>query len=161
MLIYQVVDRAYALVQENKLLVRVLTFERRRKMTNAEKYIGDEDIIDQFIYELSNYMFEKLGWYEGDVYNLKKTIECFFKSNIKLQLTEDERVILRNIKNNDFGKYIGRGDSSRENTPVYYNLYLRGDDESKAYAIGTIYNHLFQFIKDGEEYPIEELLKGE
>lgn len=83
--------------------------------------------------------------------NTAKHFQCNYmgyEEKVKHTLTEDERVILRNIKNNDFGKYIGRGDTSRENTPVYYNLYLRGDDESKAYAIGTIYNHLFKFIKE-------------
>ena len=73
--------------------------------------------------------------------------DLYYEEKRFFELTEDERVILRNIRNADYGNYIGRGDSLRENTPINYNLYLRGNDESKAYAIGTIYNHLFQFIK--------------
>lgn len=110
-------------------------------MTNAEKYIGDEDLIDTFIDDLSNYMFEKLGWYEGDIYNLKKTIECFFKSNIKPTLTEDERVILRNIK----GKYttLYRNDSG------YLILQENSANEiGECFVSFNEYNHLFQFIKE-------------
>lgn len=105
-------------------------------MTNAEKYLKD-GVKEQLIKELSIYGGE---------------LDEFFEEQVKPKLTEDERVILRNIKNDDYGKYIGRGGS------LSFKLYLRGNDESRAYAIGTLYNHLFQFIKNGEEYEIKELL---
>ena len=110
-------------------------------MTNAEKYLKDnvnvEELRDEFV-----------KFYHNEIYVLELAFTKFFEAKDKPQLTEDERVILKNIRNDEFGKYIGRGDSSRENTPTCYNLYLRGADESKAYAIGTIYSHLFQFIKE-------------
>lgn len=114
-------------------------------MTNAEKYLKD-GISDTEIWQA----------YVEHCQIHKRVVDSthFFKFfeeeaiTLKPTLTEDERVILRNIRNDAFGKYIGRGDGIRENTPTYYNLYLRGDGETKAYAIGTIYNHLFQFIKE-------------
>lgn len=115
-------------------------------MTNAELYIGDEDLIDQFIDEFNKFAC-KQDW-DLEHHYLKERLAEFFKQDRTPTLTEDERVILRNIRNDEFCKCIGRGDSLRENTPTNYNLYLRGNDESKAYAIGTIYNHLFQFIKE-------------
>lgn len=113
-------------------------------MTNAEVYIGDEDLIDQFIDEFNEFVIKN----SKNATPLRELIEQFFKQERKPTLTEDERVILRNIKNDNYGKYIGRGDSSKVNTPALWTLYLRGDDESKAYSIGTMFNHLFQFIKE-------------
>lgn len=59
MLIYQVVERAYALVQGNKPLVRVLTIERRIEMTEKEANIiinkeHDKDLLKQEYYTFIN-----------------------------------------------------------------------------------------------------------
>lgn len=64
----------------------------------------------------------------------------------KLHLTEDERVILRNIKNEEYNGIIGREDNE---TYQVGKLYLRNKySGAKAFAFSTLYNHLFQFIKE-------------
>lgn len=67
----------------------------------------------------------------------------------KPQLTDYEKIILQYID----GEYthIQRADG----------LWLiHYEDEYIAYQLSFgMYSHLFQFVKNGEEYPIEELLK--
>lgn len=61
-------------------------------------------------------------------------------------LTEDERVLLRNIKNEEYNGIIGRED---DKTYQVGKLYLKNKySGAKAFAFSTLYNHLFQFIKE-------------
>lgn len=108
-------------------------------MTNAEKYIGDEDLIDEFIEEFNEFAC-KQDW-DLEYHELKVRLVEFFKQPIKPTLTEDERVILRNIK--------GRLNTLFRNSDGYLIL-----QENSAKEIGEElvsfceYNHLFQFIKE-------------
>lgn len=61
----------------------------------------------------------------------------------KSTLTEDEKVILGNL--HEEYKHIKRNEMG--------NLYVGVD-------YFGMYDNLFQFIKNGEEYSIEKLLKG-
>ena len=80
----------------------------------------------------------------------------------KIKLTEEERIILKNIDNK--WKYIARDDQG--------DLFLFTEKPHKTIPLGwgyktgkstffTMFNHLFQFIKrkDKEPYSIEKLLK--
>lgn len=110
-------------------------------MNYSEKYFEDEDEIEQFAYEMSSYMFDNLGYYEGDSNNLKKVIKNFLKSNIKPILSEVEKVILENIGEDCISLM-------RVNGSIYFHTEGKG-----------IFPNLFKFIKEGEEYEIKELLK--
>lgn len=94
-------------------------------MTNAEKYLKD-GVKEQLIKELSIYGGE---------------LDEFFEEQVTPTLTEDERVILRNIK----GKYttLYRNDSG------YLILQENSAKEIGKCHVGfNEYNHLFQFIKE-------------
>ena len=108
-------------------------------MTNAEKYLKDEVSVDDFLAEVIKHCSQ----------SAKNSIETFLNDNSKPTLTEDERVILRNIKEEKIGRL--------ENG----NLYVTSGNYGRKYAYLRYFKHLFQFIKNGEEYSIEELLKGE
>jgi hypothetical protein len=80
-------------------------------------------------------------------------------------LTEDERVILRNLDKK--WKWIAR-DEDRDDLHVYSlepvkTIYEWNVEGVMNFENFYIFNHLFQFIKwtDKEPYNIEELLKGE
>ena len=75
-------------------------------------------------------------------------------------LTEDERVILRNLDKK--WKWIARDESG--DVYVYNDEPRRGRDSwCGDFGCLITFNHIFQFIKwtDKEPYNIEELLKGE
>lgn len=112
-------------------------------MTNAEKYLKKGVTPQQLIKAIGDYKTQKLPF---DIFD---KMEEFFKAST-ITLTEDERVILRHIDKQFF--YIQRiwGElqlTNKERTWCDYDLFV--DDD------------VFQFIKEGEEYSIEELLKGE
>ena len=102
-------------------------------MTNAEVYIGDEDLIDQFIDEFNEFAC-KQDW-DLEYHDLKHRLEEFFKQERTPTLTEDERVILRNIDSHYY-------------TKIFRNecLFLHGEHTSD--LVFTQYDHLFQFIKE-------------
>lgn len=117
-------------------------------MTNAERFIGDEDLIDTFIDEFNEFAC-KQDW-DLEYHCLKERLVEFFKQEVKPTLTEDERAILRHLKGFYYIYRANTGEleaTNKEHTWCGYELYF--DDD------------VFQFIKDGEEYSIEELLKGE
>ena len=103
-------------------------------MTNAEKYLK-EKITEKDIEQLANAINE---FYQNNIGLLPVAIQQFFNEVTKPTLTEDERVILRNIdKENYF--YIGRD-------TVLDSLYLLNDSNEQ---IGIdMFDNLFQFIKE-------------
>ena len=129
-------------------------------MTNREKYLKDEVNIQELWKNFDDYYYKNKSK-ESDV---EKAFRNFFEEEAKPTLTEDERVILRNIHSNENYKTYKR--IGRTN---YGSLYLSYDlNKATAEEIGELesdfdyfemYNNLFQFIKDEEEYSIEELLK--
>jgi len=101
-------------------------------MTNGEKYLKDGTDIKEFSRNMFNYLVNRDE-------PLKIKIENYLQEDIKPTLTEDERVILKNIDK----KYthIGRKDG----TPSI-ELYIKSKDDFK--HCWCFYNHLFQFIKE-------------
>lgn len=100
-------------------------------MTNAEKYLKDGVNINQMATEMVDYF--NFPAYEGIG---ESSIEAFFDKEVKPTLTEDERVILRNIKNK---KAIGR---DKDNC-----LYFGSKGDGR-FFINSTFGHLFQFIKE-------------
>ena len=103
-------------------------------MTNAEKFIGDEDLIDQFIDEFNGFVIKN----SKNVTPLRELIEQFFKQERKPILKEDERVILRNLDKKY--KYISRNCDAE--------LYLKNEADDNCRYVFRGFNHLFKFIKE-------------
>lgn len=105
-------------------------------ITNADKYLKDE----KYIFDIAKGIAEAICY--DDMEHLKKItekeIKDWFTSSTKPTLTEDERVILRNIQ-----LYTGKSVTIRRIGDGH--LYISG-------GCGFIdfgeYNHLFQFIKE-------------
>lgn len=121
-------------------------------MTNGEKYLKEGVDTEEFIKELH------IFWWLNE-YDVCEGIRKFLSAEAKKKkptLTEDERVILRNI--NKKYNYIGRHEDSIfiDAGKLYVSIRAGAHGWSSLPC-----DHLFQFIKNGEEYSIEELLKGE
>ena len=118
-------------------------------MTNAEKFLKDG--VD--IKEIANGINEAvLDSYVDE--DLVDSIYHWFETKAKPTLTVDERIILRNIKK-DY-TIVARDKAG--------NLFIateRDENGVRGHNALEFNRCLFQFIKNGEEYPIEELLKGE
>lgn len=112
-------------------------------MTNKDKFLRDGVSVEEFINELckkKEYVFEdkeygeitKTHDYEIYITDLVK----WLNEQVAPILTEDEKVILRNIDTEAFEK-IGRDETG--------HLYLWWEDNRYLFRG---YNHLFQFIKE-------------
>ncbi len=110
-------------------------------MTNSEKYLKDEVSAREFREKLAQSIFGELGLYEGTEGAIDKVIGDFLDMIEKPTLTEDERVILRNIDK----KYTRIGRSSKEDKLIY--LYVNIEDGWKPHVMEE-FGHLFQFIKE-------------
>ena len=100
-------------------------------MTNADKYLKEEitkEDIEQLAKNIDTF-------YQNNIGLLPIAIQQFFNEIQKPTLTEDERVILRNIDSHYY-------------TQIFRNecLFLRGKHTSD--LVFTQYDHLFQFIKE-------------
>lgn len=107
-------------------------------MTNAEKYLKVS--VNEFFSAIIRSQIDI-----GGLYSLEK----WLFDEAKPTLTEDERVILRNINAN----YI---DTISRNSFGELILHYAGTDNEV--ELHYLKEGLFQFIKEGEEYPINELL---
>lgn len=93
------------------------------------------------------------------LFSKKQIVKWFFEEH-KPKITDDEKVILRNIKP-DY-KYI-----ARDKDGDIYAYQIKPSKNNETWVNGRFhiniraFNHLFQFIKweDEEPYNIEELLK--
>ena len=105
-------------------------------MTNKDKYLKDNVSVEELCFELAKYC-TRINFNGFTSRKLKE----YFESTTTPTLTEDERVILRNLE------------------PKMWNTILREDNGdiafgyklSKRYrSLGRceFYNHLFQFIKE-------------
>ena len=128
-------------------------------MTNKDKFLRDGVDLDDFANEMSSNfgIATQRSQSDYDVILYLTDVKKWLKAKVKPTLTEDERVILRNIKIRGINaEYIER----TRNTG-----YLRVGSRSGAAGVDVanidMYSHMFQFIKEGEEYSIEELLNDQ
>ena len=104
-------------------------------MTNADKYLKDNVSVEELCTAILN---SSANLYKDDMIEIK----CFFKEEIKPTLTEDERVILRNINTNNYDK-VGRKTSGA--------LYLRITEKKEIDSTFEDFfqdSGLFQFIQE-------------
>lgn len=122
-------------------------------MTNSEKYLKD-GVDVEFVDEFEKFCAKQTGNQASSVRLIQ-----FLSRAVTPTLKEDERVILRNLRY-EKGAYeytkIGRTELDSEGRCDL--ILIDSDNESVWWGE---YGHLFQFIKNGEEYSIKELLKGE
>ena len=100
-------------------------------MTNGEKYLKAGVSVEEFLEAVIEHCSK----------GAKYSIETFLNEQIKPTLTEDERVILRNISNKRY-THIARGE--------FDGLRLL-DKANNNYDVSTsfnMYEKLFQFIKE-------------
>lgn len=112
--------------------------------TNAEIFLKEGVSVEEYCKAIDNYV--KGNGYSG------RMSEEFLNAPVTPILTEDERVILRNI---DTRQYPTIKRTKIGEIIVISNAKCGDDIICYLYC----YDHLFQFIKNGEEYNIEELLK--
>ena len=101
-------------------------------MTNADKYKISEVQADKMSDEFAE-------WHQNnpDVKGYGEALYRFFQAKVKPTLTEDEKVILRNIQLQPIA--IGRDEDN--------DLELKYIEKGIRYDCFPEYNHLFQFIK--------------
>ena len=104
-------------------------------MTNAEKYLKDNVSVEEFAEKLTKKIsrWDELSYYSEGI---EKDIIEYLNEEAKPTLTEDERVILRNIDKKF--TVIGKDESV---------LYF-GKEKGSVDNFIFVYNHLFQFIKE-------------
>ena len=103
-------------------------------MTNADKYLRDGVDVEEFVSKFEEYYDTKAENYIGTKIDFLK---AFLREPTKPTLTEDEKVILRNIDKEI--QYITRDKSGY--------LYITEHSFSVVALPFSIYNHLFQFIQ--------------
>ena len=99
-------------------------------MTNAEKYLKDGVDIENFTNSLCGFV---------ENWELRNGIKNFLKKEVKPTLTEEERVILRNIVFDSEYKYIYRSLGM---------LYLSENEKLTCVDRLPAIHHLFQFVKE-------------
>lgn len=119
-------------------------------MTNAEKYLKDKVSIEEIAKEFESFC-EALKEHHI-LLTFKQEMKEFLNCENKVILSENEKIILMNIKE---AKKIGRAFSS--GLGELYIVTKTG--ERIVVYFNKLFGHLFQSIKNNEEYEIEELLK--
>ena len=107
-------------------------------MTNAEKYLKDNASVEEMRKDFFDYLVSD-GVYGCNSKNIVQKWEDFLNTPTKPQLTEDERVILRNIDKRWKNIYRNSGGGLE-----LHEIYLGEEQMMIFYS----YNHLFQFIKE-------------
>ena len=112
-------------------------------MTNKDKFLREgvsvEEFLDKMVKSSSGFENEEIDVNEFGYCIDTEDIKTFLNKEAKPTLTEDERVILRNIKNYQI---IQRNEETGE-------LELVNIINSYKHIIDFVeYNHLFQFIKE-------------
>ena len=110
-------------------------------ITNADKYLKNGANIEELAKEIDIYI--------DDAQDFKYYMTNFFNAPAKHILSDDERVILRNIKN----------DYDIIERTIFGSLRII--KSKNGYTDFYEFNSLFKFIHNEEEYIIAELLKGE
>lgn len=105
---------------------------------------------------------------EYDIMKVYKNYTCqelIWERKEKPKLTEEERIILKNI--NEHFEYIARNEDNRlylyEKKPRKIDYGWQMNDDRAYFVDFCMYDNLFQFIQWGDEEPylIEDLLKEE
>ncbi|MBO7695928.1 MAG: hypothetical protein J6T10_25120 [Methanobrevibacter sp.] len=128
-------------------------------MTNAEKYLKDNVSVEEFANEIGTLISN--GYSAGA--NRKEfwcvnEVEKWLEEQVTPTLTEDERVILKNIK--DHPKYIAR---QKGYGLMAYDEAKRDGKTGWSYDNGRMmssFSHLFQFIKERRRIRDKRIIGG-
>ena len=116
-------------------------------MTNKDKYLKDNVSVEEFAKSIAKYLYiDKEFLYSQNDYT---KIKEWTKNKIMPTLTEDERVILRNI--DKAYRYIHR---------EYGNLRVSLEEKGLESESFDMYDSLFQFIKERRRIRDKEIVKG-
>ena len=117
-------------------------------MTNKDKFLRESVSVKEFAEELALSIILSIPIKDKTVGTISDKVISFLNKPIIPTLTEDERVILRNINTNYYPtiKKTGR------------TLYIVSKEDTYKEIEYMFKDHLFQFIKEGEECEIEKLL---
>ena len=123
-------------------------------MTRADKYLKEGIDYLNLAREIDQYCYDNETPDEDTGLSTEELVSMFFEEEIKPTLTEDERVILRNINY----MRIGRDKLGR----IYVqDKFINSVREANL----NVFNHLFQFIKERRRIfywrAFEEWCKGE
>lgn len=105
--------------------------------TNAEKYLKDGVSVEEFVNEYADYYVDETV--KRPVV-IRENLRNFLEEQVKPTLTEDERVILRNMQKGLFRE----GFISRTAGNELFVFIKETGETIELY----IFNHLFQFIKE-------------
>ena len=105
-------------------------------MTNAEKYLKEGISLDEVEKAFEEFCID---FNNCDTHTYRKEMREFLWADCKPTLTEDERVILRNIVYDSEYKYIYRSLGM---------LYLSENEKLTCLDRLPAMHHLFQFIKE-------------
>ncbi|MBO7695807.1 MAG: hypothetical protein J6T10_24515 [Methanobrevibacter sp.] len=108
-------------------------------MTNADKYLRDGVSVEELAKAIYNY-------YYNDDRKLVESINHFFNAPVQPTLTEDEKVILRNI--GKIYKYIFRVANNELYLCTIKGMRYYDEDDREIGHDFLCYSHLFQFIKE-------------
>lgn len=109
-------------------------------MTNAEKYLKDGVDVEEFVKDIFNPINKATNTtFEYTPYINSKELKKYLKKEIKPYLTEEERVILRNI--DEVYTEIDRTSND------YLEVSYKAEDNIRRFY-GLPYKHLFQFIAE-------------
>ena len=132
---------------------------------NSDKFLNLDDYGFLWICDFDKNLKHIYDLYEFDIMKVYKDYTCkelLWEKKEKPKLTEDEKVILRNLPKEY--KWIARDE---DGTLSFH--YVKPHKESyfwssyNANYVSDLFPNLFKFIQweDDEPYSIEELLKGE
>lgn len=121
-------------------------------MTNAEKYLKDNVSVEEFAHKIADMLVEN----KGLANSYANDIVYFLKREITPTLTEDERVILRNMlpeKTKEVTEFKIKRDIDSNlwlfTKGTLTNVTYQGNEVHGVTNTAIIfYNHLFQFIKE-------------
>ena len=105
-------------------------------MTNGEKYLKDGVDVEELAHEIMRYELKEvvMMYPEKDADRIAR----FFEEQVKPTLSEDEKVILRNIDKGNYDR-IGVLDDC---------LYIKGDFDCDKDIFHYMYHGLFKFIQE-------------
>lgn len=121
-------------------------------MTNADKYLKDGVSVEEFFKFWNNFIdYIHENCIDFNIDNFK----TFLCKQVKPTLTEDEKVILRQL--NKWFIVIGK----TEYGCIMVQDKCQGNEKHFGVTFDLLFAELFEWIQNGEEYSIKELLGDE
>jgi len=124
--------------------------------------VGDEVELNSLVWIIENHYNDiRLHAIGTEKYlKIREILELDYEIfQSKPKLTEEEKIILRNLpRNSKQTKFIGRKMNDDGHGGLIENLWIY---QGNIVYDFNLFRHLFKEIEIGEEFSIEELLKGE